>query len=191
MHLYLLLFSALTQNFSDALESLTGILFNIFINYLDDGAECTLSKFADDTKLGGMSDTPEACAANQRDLKRLEKWADGNLIQFNKENCQVLHLRKNKLMHQNVLGATQLESSLAEKDVRNLVDTKLNMRWQYGLATEKVVVSWAALKYCYQVKGDDPSPLLSTGEATPGVLCPVLLSPVRERWHYSSKSSKG
>jgi len=35
------------------------IFFTIFINYTDSGIECTLSKFAVDSKLWGEVDTPE------------------------------------------------------------------------------------------------------------------------------------
>ena len=59
---------------------------------LDKRIESTLSKFVDDTKLGGVADTLEGCAAIQQDLDRQECWAGRNLMWFNKSKCRVLHL---------------------------------------------------------------------------------------------------
>lgn len=53
-------------------SALGPVLLNIFINDLDHRAECTFSKFVDDTKVRGMDGSPESCAAIQRDPGRLE-----------------------------------------------------------------------------------------------------------------------
>jgi len=39
------------------------ILFNLFINNLDSGTNCILSKFANDTKLGVVANTQDGCAS--------------------------------------------------------------------------------------------------------------------------------
>ena len=54
-------------------------------------------------------------------------------MKFNTGKCQVLHLVRNSLMHQYMLGATQL----AEKDLAISVDTRLNRTQQCALGAKR------------------------------------------------------
>ncbi|RMC22289.1 hypothetical protein DUI87_00601 [Hirundo rustica rustica] len=88
---------------SDACQgSLLGlVLFNTLINVTDSGIECTLSKTAGDTKLSSAADATEGWDAYQRDLHKVENWAQENFV---KSKYQVLHLNWHNPRYKKIWG---------------------------------------------------------------------------------------
>ena len=93
-------------------------LFVIFKNPIDQVLEKLpgfLSKFADDTKVGGIADNQEECAVLQQILDYLVEWADKWQMRFNADKCKVIHFGRNNIRHKYVMGGYAPPASSSRK----------------------------------------------------------------------------
>ncbi|RMC05425.1 hypothetical protein DUI87_18617 [Hirundo rustica rustica] len=95
------------------------VLFNICIDDLDTGAACTVSKSAEETKLGGAVGCLRGQEPLQWYLDRLEHWAITSGMKY-----WILHLEKSNTRHETKLGEEWLENSPAERDLGVLAASK-------------------------------------------------------------------
>ncbi|KAJ7422534.1 hypothetical protein BTVI_13707 [Pitangus sulphuratus] len=105
---------------------LSPVLFIIFIKDLDAGLEGILSKFEDDTELGGTVDSFKGREALERDLEKSEDWAITNHRKFNKGKCRILQLGLCNPGCAYSLGNEMLESSATERDLGSWGQWKAN-----------------------------------------------------------------
>ncbi|TRZ16739.1 hypothetical protein HGM15179_010388 [Zosterops borbonicus] len=90
-------------------------LFDIFVSGMDSGIQCTLRKYAIDTKLCGAVDTLKGRDAIQRGQVRVERFALAILMMFSEAKCKVLHLGQSNPKNKYRLGREWIEAGLGRK----------------------------------------------------------------------------
>lgn len=113
------------------------LLFLIYINDIDSGVSSKISKFADDTKLGGKALTIGDCEDIQKDLDNLSAWSEKWLLKFNKDKCKVMHVGSQNLKHNYKLQGSNLLKVEEEKDLGVIVKSDLKSGSQCLAASRK------------------------------------------------------
>ncbi|RMC05466.1 hypothetical protein DUI87_18659 [Hirundo rustica rustica] len=104
------------------------------------GIQGTLSKFAENAKLGGSTDLLRSKKVLQRNLNRHDLCAEDNIMRT-KRKCWVLHLSPRNPMKPDKLGEEWLKSCSAERDMG-----VLSMSQQCAQAAKKINGILASMK---------------------------------------------
>lgn len=113
------------------------ILFIVYINDLDENIHSNISKFADDTKLGGMVHSQKQIESIQKDINALSKWSEKWLMEFNEDKCSVIHFGKKNPKHNYTLRKTSIKSVEKQRDLGVIISHDLKSKSQVIEAAKK------------------------------------------------------
>ena len=112
-------------------------LFTIYINDPDEGIEGNISKFADDTKLGGSVSCEQDASRLQGDLDRLGEWANVWQMQHNVDKCEVIHFGGKNRKADYYLNGGRLGKGEMQRDLGVMVHESLKGGMQVEQAVKK------------------------------------------------------
>ena len=101
------------------------VLFLIYVNDLDDGLTCKVSKFADDTKIASKVISTLDKEFLQRDLDKLSNWARDWQMKFNIEKCKVMHIGINNDNVKYLMNGVELLVTNTETDLGVMISDDL------------------------------------------------------------------
>ena len=101
------------------------VLFALYINDIDLDIKNIVSKFADDTKIGGKARTQVDRESIQHDIDKVKEWSDVWLMPFNVDKCKALHVGRNNIKHNYIMRDEILKSVTEERDLGVIISEDL------------------------------------------------------------------
>ncbi|MCP3680870.1 MAG: hypothetical protein GY782_11710, partial [Gammaproteobacteria bacterium] len=130
------------------------VLFLIYIDDIDEGLSCKISKFADDTKIGNRVDTPNHRLMIQRDLDKVYEWSQKWQMCFNIDKCKVLNVGSNNINSRYNMNSTVLDSVTKEKDLGVTISDDLKPSHQCTEAIKKANKLVGFIGRAFEFKSD-------------------------------------
>ena len=112
--------------------------FFIYIDNLNRGLQGTISKFADNTRLGSIVNREEDSDGLQEDRDRLVEWASTWQIKFNVERCEVIHFGQKKEKRCNKIKGPILKEIQEQRDLGVSVYKSLKVAGQVEKSVNKL-----------------------------------------------------
>ena len=113
------------------------ILFLIYINDIDEGLTCIISKFADDTKIANTVVSNDQAKEMQTNLDKLSSWAKTWQMSFNTDKCKVLHIGYRNEEANYLMDGCQLKTTDRETDLGVTITSNLKPSQQCSEVVKK------------------------------------------------------
>lgn len=113
------------------------ILFLVYINDIDEGLSCIISKFADDTKIANSVVSKDQAKEMQNNLDKLSNWAITWQMRFNADKCKVLHIGYRNEKTNYFMDGSQLKSTNRENDLGVTISSNLKPSEQCSEVVKK------------------------------------------------------
>jgi hypothetical protein len=113
------------------------LLFLVYVNDMDSGIGCNISKFADGTKIFNEVGSEDGYSSLQSSLDKLKDWSEMWQMQFNADKCKVLHFGKQKEKKQYKIGDSVLADAETEKDLGVYIQDNLKPEKHIDEAVKK------------------------------------------------------
>ena len=104
---------------------LGSMLFNIFIDDIDEIINAFIRKFADDTKLTRIVESNEDAEAMQKDIDAICEWAKTWAMEFNAAKCKVMHVGRCNKKYEYKMEGEKIAVTEEERDLGVIIGDDL------------------------------------------------------------------